>query len=113
MTAGQEFVKRLRPVGCVIFLLMFALFLVICFTAGNNAPVKGYLPPHDTEYYSQHPDELMAELEENLLPRLGAEADCTVTGDKVTVRADAQDYDIIRNALVHYYTDKLFVFETK
>jgi len=113
MTAGQEFVKWLRPFGCVVFLGMFVLFLVLCFTAGNNAPVKGYLPPHDTEYYSSHPDELCAELEDNLLPQLEGETECAVTGDEVTVTVDAEHFDSVKKALVHYYTDKLFVFEKK
>ena len=113
MTAGQEFVKRLKPIGCVIFIVMFALFLVICFTAAGNAPVKGYIPPHDTEYFSSHLDELKAELEEVLLPQLDGEAECAVTGDRLTVTVDAEHFDAVKKALVHYYTDKLFTFETK
>lgn len=113
MTAGEEFVKKLRPLGCVIFIGMFALFLVICFTAGKNAPVKGYNPPHDTEYFSQHLFELKAELEEKLLPQLGGETECTVTGDKLTVTVDAEHFDAVKKALTHYYTAKLFTFETK
>lgn len=113
MTAGQEFVKRLKPLGCAIFLGMFALFLVICFTAGNNAPVKGYIPPHDTEYFSSHLDELKTELENVLLPQLGCDTDCAVTGDKLSVTVDSEHFDTVKTALTHYYTAKLFAFEMK
>ncbi len=37
MTAGQGFVKMIGPVGSIIFLLMFILFLVYCFTGGFGA----------------------------------------------------------------------------
>ena len=56
MTAGEQFVKWIKPAGCVLFLGIFAAFLVICFTA--KAPVEGYTVPHDSQYYAQHLDEL-------------------------------------------------------
>ena len=31
MTAGEQFVKWIKPAGCVLFLGIFAAFLVICF----------------------------------------------------------------------------------
>ena len=68
MTAGQQFVKWLKPVGCGIFLLVFVLFFIMCFTA--KAPVEGYTVPHDSQYYAEHLDELKTELETNLFPRL-------------------------------------------
>ena len=113
MTAGEEFVKKLRPVGCVVFLVMFAAFMTLCFTAAGNAPVKGYNPPHDTKYYSTHLDELRAELEENLLPQLEGETECEVNGDRLSVTVDAEHFDTVKKALVHYYTEKLFTFGTK
>lgn len=113
MTAGQDFVRMLKPVGCAVFLIIFAAFLVICFTAGDNAPVKGYLPPHDTDYYSEHLDELCAHLEDTLLPQLNPGAECRVEGDKVVVTADSEHIDSVKTALVHYYTDALFTFEVK
>ncbi len=35
LTAGQEFVKMIGPFGSVLFLLLFVLFLVFCFTGGH------------------------------------------------------------------------------
>ena len=40
MTAGEDFVKKIKPFGCVLFLALFVGFLVFCFT-GGGAPVKG------------------------------------------------------------------------
>ena len=37
MTAGQGFVKMIGPVGSAIFLIVFILFLVYCFTGGFGA----------------------------------------------------------------------------
>ncbi len=34
MTAGQQFVKAIGPFGCILFLLIFVLFMVYCFTGG-------------------------------------------------------------------------------
>lgn len=113
MTAGQDFVKMLKPAGCAIFLIIFVSFLVICFTAGDKAPVSGYLPPHDTEYYSAHLDELCTELEDNLLPQLGAKAECSVSGERVRVCANSEQFESVKNALTHYYTEVLFYFEVK
>ena len=31
MTAGQSFVKAIKPFGCVLFLILFAVFMVIFF----------------------------------------------------------------------------------
>ena len=54
--AGQDFVKMLKPVGCALFLLLFVIFLIFCFTA--KAPLDGYVKPQTIEYYSTHLDEL-------------------------------------------------------
>ena len=37
MTAGQSFVKAIKPFGCVLFLILFAVFMVFCFT--SKAPL--------------------------------------------------------------------------
>lgn len=50
-------------------LLLSVLMVVFCLTRGAN-PVPGYTPPHDSEYYAQHLDELAQELNENVLPVL-------------------------------------------
>ena len=35
MTAGQAFVKMIGPFGSILFLLVFVLFLIFCFTGGG------------------------------------------------------------------------------
>lgn len=34
MTAGQAFVKMIGPFGSILFLVIFVLFLIYCFTGG-------------------------------------------------------------------------------
>lgn len=109
MTAGQQFVKMLKPAGCVLFLALFAAFLVMCFSA--KAPVEGYVVPHDSEYYALHLDELKSELEDNLFPKLEGIEDCHVTGDKLTIIIDSDNYEQSSKAIIHYYGDKLFSIE--
>ena len=35
LTAGQAFVKMIGPFGSILFLLVFVLFLIFCFTGGG------------------------------------------------------------------------------
>ncbi len=109
MTAGQQFVKMLKPVGCIIFLLIFAGFLYICFTA--KAPIEGYVIPHDSQYYAEHLDELENELETNLFPKLEGVEDCYVTGDKLTIIIDSESFEQTSSAITHYYGENLFIIE--
>lgn len=110
MTAGQEFVKMLRPAGCVIFLLIFAAFFVMCFSHADP-PIEGYSVPHDSDYFAEHLDELKAELCANVLPRLEGINDCEVTGDTLTITVDSEHFDECSNAVCYYYSDELFVFK--
>lgn len=64
---GAQIARWLGPVGGVFVLLLSALMVVYCFTAGAN-PVPGYVPPHDSTYYAGHLDELAQELNANFLP---------------------------------------------
>ena len=112
MTAGQDFVKKLRPFGCVLFIGMSVLFLILCFTSVGKAPLPDYYAPHTAEYYETHLDELCTELTEHMLPMLGCDADFAVTGEKITVTAAPDELEAVKGAVVHYYTDRLFIFET-
>lgn len=109
MTAGEQFVKWIKPAGCVLFLGIFAAFLVICFTA--KAPVEGYTVPHDSQYYAQHLDELKAELEKNLFPRLEGIEDCYISGDKLKIIISDAGFEKSSKAITHYYGENLFIIE--
>ena len=58
---GFQIVRWLKPFGSGLVLLIFILFLVYAFSTGRE-PIKGYTPPHDMEYYAEHPDALEDEL---------------------------------------------------
>ena len=109
MTAGEQFVKWIKPAGCVLFLGIFAAFLVICFTA--KAPVEGYTVPHDSQYYAQHLDELKAALETNLFPRLEGIEDCYISGDKLKIIISDAGFEKSSKAITHYYGENLFIIE--
>ena len=109
MTAGEQFVKWIKPAGCVLFLGIFAAFLVICFTA--KAPVDGYTVPHDSQYYAQHLDELKAELETNLFPKLEGIEDCYISGDKLKIIISDAGFEKSSKAITHYYGVNLFIIE--
>lgn len=111
-TAGQDFLKKIGPAGCVLFLALFVLVTAICLTAGNN-PVPGYEAPHDAEYYASHPDELAAELNDHFLPRLDTPAHAAVTGDTVTVTVEGDTFVVVRSAALHYFDEALLTFQTE
>ena len=96
---GAQIARWLGPVGGVFVLLLSALMVVFCLTAGAN-PVPGYTPPHDSAYYAGHLDELAQELNANFLP-----------GGTVTVTASAKEYVPVRGAVLKFYDAALFTFE--
>lgn len=104
--AGQDFVKMLKPAGCIIFLLLFVLFLVFCFSA--KAPLEGYVKPQTTEYYSTHLDELQQELETNMFPRLEGIEDCYISGGRLTVVISSEAFEESSGIITHYYGKELF-----
>jgi len=110
VTPGRDFVRWLRPAGAALFLILSILTVIVCFTA-KGTPVKGYKAPQTSEYYAQHPDELAAELTENLFPKLGKKAAAAVSDGKVAVTAPAEDLQAVKYAVIHYYDESLFSFE--
>lgn len=112
MTAGQEFVKKIRPVGVIIFLLLFVLYFVICLTARPD-PLAGYVSPHDAIYYAQNEQTLTAlktELETAVFPLLTGEERCTVEGGKLELVLDGANYKASRSALLKHFDGNLFTF---
>ena len=107
---GAQIARWLGPVGGIFVLLLSALMVVFCFTAGTN-PVPGYTPPHDSDYYAQHLDELAQELNTNFLPVLDETAHAEVRDGTVTVTASEKEYVPVRGAVLKFYDAALFTFE--
>ncbi len=106
---GFQIVRWLRPGGAAIVLIIFILFLVFCFTSGR-APIKGYEPPEDAEYYAEHLDALAAELNDVVLPQIDENASAEVTGDTVTVSTTHDAYVTTRAAVLKYFDRTLVEF---
>ncbi|MDR1131126.1 MAG: hypothetical protein LBL15_01760 [Oscillospiraceae bacterium] len=112
MTAGQEFVKKIRPIGVVFFLTLFALFMYICFSSGAN-PIPGYEPPHDSAYYAQNVQtltELKTELEANVFPALAGSISCRLEGGGLIIVIDKASFATTRSAIEKFYDGSLFTF---
>ena len=110
MTAGQSFVKAIRPLGCVLFLGLAILVAAVCLTSGRK-PIPGYEPPMTTEQYAADLSALEAELEENVFPRLEYEMSAEVTGDAVTVTVENENFVAGRAAVLRYFDESLLLFE--
>lgn len=109
LSAGQDFVKKIGPWGCGLFLALFVLVTALCLTSGAN-PLPGYEAPHDTAYYAQYPQELAGELNANVLPRLDDPAHAAVTEGKVLVTVEASSFVPVRAALLHYFDESNLLF---
>jgi len=114
-SAGQDFVKKLRPAGAALFLILFAVVTLFLFTSGRD-PISGYEAPHDAAYYAasaQTMEELCEELRENVLPRLDGPASCRYDSgtNTVVVSIDDSRYAVVRSAVLRYFDASLFTFE--
>ena len=112
MTTGQDFVKKIRPIGAAMFLLMFVLFLIICFTARVD-PLAGYEAPHDSTYYAQSDaslGELKTELETNVFTKLTGVESCTVKDGKLEIVIDSATFKESRSTLLKHFDGGLFTF---
>lgn len=110
MTAGQEFVKMLKPAGCIIFLLVLIGFFAMCFSPGK-APIEGYSVPHDSDYFAEHLDELQAELEEHVFPALKGIENCSVSDGVLHIAIDSNSFEESSSAITYYYREALFDFQ--
>lgn len=113
MTAGQEFVKAIKPLGSAIFLIVLLLFLGIALFSGRGAvlDVGAYTPPEGVG--ADDPEALCAELKENLLPLLPGENECYVNQDKLFVALDGAHFKDCRSTILHYYPDRRIQFLRK
>ncbi len=110
MTTGQDFVKKIRPIGAAMFLMLFVLFLIICFTARPD-PLSGYEAPHDSTYYTQNDTtlgELKTELETNVFPKLIGVESCTVSEGRLEIVIDSATFKDCRYALLKHFDKSLF-----
>ncbi len=110
LTAGQSFVKSIRPAGCALFLIVAVLVAAVCLTAGRD-PIPGYTPPERASYENNLPA-LAAVLTEQVFPQL-PEYDMTaaVTGDAVTVTVEEGNFAAARAAILRYFPEDLIIFE--
>lgn len=107
MTAGQSFVKMIRPFGAALFLIIFIIFLVFAFSSGRE-PISDYEPPYGSDYYAENLGALESELEENVLPFLDGVVDCYQSVDTVAVVIEDSSFIKTRAALLRYFDESLF-----
>ena len=109
LTAGQSFVKSIRPLGCALFLILAVLVTAICLTAGRD-PIPGYTPPERASYENDL-TQLVWVLEEQVFPQLPQYAmTAEVTGGTVTVTVNG-NLAAARSAILHYFPEDLITFE--
>ena len=108
-SAGEQFVKRLRPAGCILFLAITVFTVIFCFSS-KGLPVKGYSAPETSEYYAQRPEELEKELEDNLIPLLDGVLSCETEDGKVRIEFDGDKIAAARSHILYYYDSDLFNF---
>ena len=109
-TAGQQFIRRIGPAGCFLFLALAVLVTMVCLRAGTD-PVPGYESPYDTAYWIEHPDALAEELNQNLLPRLDGSSMAEVVDNHVIVTIDDSDFAVTRSAVLRYFDRTILDFE--
>ena len=110
MTAGESFVKTIRPLGCVLFLALAVLVAAVCLTSGRK-PIPGYEPPLTAAEYAADLYALETELETNVFPALAYDMTADVTGDVVTVTVENENFVAGRAAILRYFDESLFLFE--
>jgi len=108
-TAGQDFVKKIRPAGCILFLFLMVAVLLICFTSGKN-PIPGYEAPESTEFYSAHLDQLQTELQQQVFPALEGIEGSEIANGKLVVTIDEENFAVTRAAILRYFDVSLFEF---
>lgn len=104
---GEEFIKKIRPIGCAMFLILAILTAAVCMTVGRD-PIKGYEAPEDTEYYAENLPELQMELEKNVFPELEGVLDSEIGDGVLIVEIDTSKFAVTRSAILRYFDESLF-----
>ena len=106
---GEDFVKKIGVVGCIMFSVMFILYLVACLSPAPDL-LAGYEPPENMEYYAENVTELAEELENNVFPVLGDDIRCEVEDSIVHVYIPADSFNTVRNAILAHFDASLLEF---
>ena len=110
LTAGQSFVKAIRPAGCVLFLAMAVLMVALCLTAGRD-PLQGYHPPERASYENDLPL-LVSVLETQVFPKLPQYGMTAEAGEEtVTVTVTQGNLQAAEKAILRYFPQDLITFE--
>ena len=109
LTAGQSFVRSIRPLGCALFLIIGILGTALCFTVGRD-PIPGYHPPERASYENDL-SQLAHVLEDQVFPALpDYEMTAAVTGNTVTVTVEKGNFAAARAAILRYFPEDLLEF---
>ena len=111
---GRDFIKKVKPLGAAMFLGTFIIVTIFLFTAGRD-PIPGYESPQNEEYYLQNDKtmgELKSELEKNVFPNVRGVVSCETDGKKLFVAIEEKSYSVTRSAILHYFDESIFVFES-
>lgn len=113
MNTGQDFAKKIGPFGSVLFLALFAAFLVYCFSSSPKDPLEGYSAPHGSSYYSEsnlHIRELEAELKEKVFPSLSGIISAEPENGKLVISIEGENFAESRDSILRHYDEELFYF---
>lgn len=114
MNTGQDFVKKIGPFGCALFLALFVFSLIYCFTSAPANPLKGYEAPYNSDYYAQSGatlEQLQTELESNVFPKLSGVLSSEIEDGKIIITIKGDSFADTRDAILNYYDESLFYFE--
>ena len=105
MTAGQQFVKMLRPVGCVLCLIVLAAFLLIAFRSGSGKAldIGDYAVPESLDVSDA--EALGAELARAVLPQLPGESEWYTRGGRLHLTFESAYFADCRQTVLQYYPD--------
>jgi hypothetical protein len=106
-------IKKLRPIGVILILLLGVLTVIVCLTADMGIP-EVYDSVHEDAYYMESDEnmaELQSELEENVFPKFDGEISSWVEGGVLHIKADDSIASKVELVLKRDFDESLFYFE--